>query len=155
MRSAIIIAVLLVVGVFVYQKIGERRGLANGQLKQGQTETKTGEKTLDSLRPVYVLDTIKLAREVTKYRTIRDTLVITDTVIVREFVRQADSTIKACLLTVQTCEQKDSAHSVIETGLRKQNDALKKLLPTKTERFITAAKWALVGALVGAAYSHK
>ena len=74
---------------------------------------------------------------------------------VKEYIAQADSTIHACLLTVQTCEQKDSAHLVIEAGLRRQNEALKKLLPTRTEKVLVATKWAAIGAVIGAALIHR
>lgn len=150
--AAILLIVSIIVGEHYY---AEKHGGDSEKLKQAVEQTKLGEKTLARVDTVYKRDTIRLTREVTKYRSIRDTLKITDTVQVKEFVRQADSTIKACTEVVQTCEQKDSAHRIIEAGLRKQNDALKSLLPTKTERFFTAAKWTLIGAAVGVVYSHR
>lgn len=151
MKPILVGVALLLIGAFAIQKIAERHGEANTELKQAQDQTKQGEKTLAHIDTVYRSDTVRLTREVKKYQTLRDTTRITDTVWVKEFVKQSDSTIHACLLTVQTCEQKDSAHKVIEAGLRKQNDALKKLLPTRTERLLTAAKWAGVGFIVGKA----
>ena len=147
---------LLIAGVLLFLTIlwaGNRFAAGHGadteQLKQSVQETKAGEKTLARANVVYQQDTIKLTKEILKYRTIRDTLVITDTLVVRAALDQADSTINACLVTVLTCEAKDSAHKIIEAGLRKQNDALRHLVPGRTERFISALKWAAVGAVVG------
>jgi hypothetical protein len=126
-----------------------RHGEGTGQIIEGRAKEKEGQKILARVDTIYKRDTVRLTREVTKYRAFRDTLKITDTVQVKEFVRQADSTIHACLLTVQTCEQKDSAHKVIEAGLRQQNDGLKKLVPSRTEKVITAIKWGAIGFAVG------
>lgn len=154
-RAVVIGALLLLVGCFVVQKIGERRGTAKSELKQGQEQTKAGEEELAKQNVIYKLDTIRLTRERVKYKTLRDTTRIADTVWVNAFIAQADTTIKACSLALITCEQKDSAHKVIESGLRRQNEALKKLLPTRTEKVINAAKWLAIGAGVGAVLSRR
>lgn len=143
----IIVGCLLV--LFGIEYFGVRHGEGKSEVKQGQEIEKAGVKALVHFDTVYKTDTIRLTREVTKYRAFRDTLKITDTVQVKEFVRQADSTIHACLLTVQTCEQKDSAHRVIEAGLRRQNGGLKKLVPSRTEKIVTAIKWAAIGFAAG------
>ena len=123
------------------------------KLKEGIEQTKQGEKTLRIVDTVYKLDTIRLTRAVTKYRQFRDTLKLTDTVQVILALNQADSAIKACTETVLTCNQKDSAHKVIEDGLRKQNEALKREIPGKTEKTITAVKWLITGIVIGRAAS--
>lgn len=151
-RGFITVIVLAVLGLSIIKGIevfGERHGEGTGQVIQGKTQEKQGVKTLVRLDTVYRTDTVRLTREVKKYEALKDTLVITDTVIVRQFIRQADSTIQACLLTVQTCEQKDSAHKAIESGLRQQNEGLKKLIPSRTEKIVTAIKWAAVGFALG------
>jgi hypothetical protein len=155
LKQTIIAAVVVVAGFTLIARIGERRGAAKSDLKQGQEQTKTGEKELARQNVIYKTDTIRLTRERVKLRELRDTLRITDTVAVIRYIAQADSTIKACSLALITCEQKDSAHKVIEAGLRRQNEALKKLLPTRTEKVVTAAKWLLVGAAVGVVINHK
>jgi len=145
-----VIVIALVFGVaWGLNHFAQNRGAANEQLKQGQEQTKTGEKFLARVDTVYQTDTIRLTRSLQSYKTLHDTLRITDTTQVKVFVATADSTIHACLLTVQTCEQKDSAHKIIEAGLRRQNDALQKLVPGKIERFVTALKWIAVGGAVG------
>ena len=146
------VIILAVLGLSILKGIemfAARHGEGTGQVVQGKVQEKEGQKLLARVDTVYRRDTIRLTREVTKYRAFRDTLKITDTVQVKEFVRQADSTIHACLLTVQTCEQKDSAHKVIEAGLRQQNEGLKKLVPSRAEKLITAVKWIGAGYLVG------
>lgn len=158
MKPSNIFAVCLFAAIailYATQCYSERRGAAGEQLKQAQEQTKAGEKELSKQEIIYVHDTVRLTQEKTKLRVMRDTLHITDTVEVLRYIAQADSTIKACTIALTTCEQKDSAHKVIEAGLRRQNDALKKLVPSKTERIITATKWVLIGAAAGVVYSHK
>ena len=53
---------------------------------------------------VYVKDTIRLKIYTQSYKTLRDTLRITDTVQVRATLALADSTINACSVALQTCE---------------------------------------------------
>lgn len=151
-RDAAIVALGLLLGLTILWAVphfAEKHGEGKSEIAQGVQAEKQGVKTLVRLDTVYKTDTVRLTREVTKYRAFRDTLKITDTVEVKEFVRQTDSTVRACLLTVQTCEQKDSAHKVIESGLRQQNEGLKKLVPSRTEKIVTAIKWAAVGFVVG------
>jgi hypothetical protein len=150
LQYAIALSIALILGAVAIDQIGERRGAAKSDLKKAQDATKQGEKVLVVLDTVFLRDTVKLTRELVKYRTMRDSVVITDTVI-RNVLIRADSTIKACTDALQTCGQKDSTHRVIEDGLRRQNDALKKLVPSKLERFTTAAKWTAIGAVIGAA----
>lgn len=136
-------------------RFAARHGADGEKLKQAIDQTKAGEKQLAKVDTVYVHRVDTLKRHVVKLEQLRDTLRITDTVQVKEFIRQADSTVKACFAVVESCEQKDSAHKVIEAGLRRQNDALRALIPGKTERFITAAKWLAIGTVVGLAASHR
>lgn len=152
--GAIIVALVFSILVGV-QHFAAKHGGDSEKLKQAIEQTKQGEKLLVRLDTVYLHDTVTLTREVSKYKILHDSLRITDTLMVKEFVKQADSTIHACLLTVLTCEQKDSAHQIIEAGLRKQRDSYKALIPTKTERFINAVKWLAIGSVVGLAASHR
>lgn len=154
-KGVVALLILAVSIIWAGNRFAAKHGADSERLKQGIEQTKRGEKTLARVDTVYRTDTIRLTKEVSKYRVLHDSLRITDTVEVKEFVKQADSTIKACLMTVQTCEQKDSAHKIIESGLRRQNDALKALVPSKTERFITATKWLAIGAVVGIAFQHR
>lgn len=153
--GAIVLCLLIVSIIFGVNKFAAEHGHDSEKLKQGIEQMKAGEKELARVDTVYKTDTIRLTKEVAKYRVLHDSLRITDTVQVKEFVKQADSTIHACLLTVATCEQKDSAHKIIEAGLRKQNESLKALVPGKVERFITATKWTAIGVVIGAALQHR
>ncbi|NDF95722.1 MAG: hypothetical protein EB107_07800 [Proteobacteria bacterium] len=67
----------------------------------------------DSIRvldTVYRRDTVRLWRQVAQWDTLYDTTRlterITDTVWVRKALGSADSTIRACIATVLTCEQR-------------------------------------------------
>ncbi len=69
------------------------------------------EKSADSFREASRINAGRYAKAVktftrlkTRTDTLRDSLVITDTVKVKEYVAAADSTIKACSLVVLTCE---------------------------------------------------
>lgn len=149
-------AIVLSLGVcWADNRFATRHGGDSEKLKQAVDQTTTGEKQLAKVDTIYRRDTVRLTKEVTKWRVVRDSLVITDTVQVRVALDQADSTIKACFDVVHTCEQKDSAHKVIEAGLHRQNEALKSLVPGKTEKIITAAKWLAIGTVVGLAASHR
>lgn len=130
-------------------------GADSEKLKQAVGETRSGEKQLTKAETVYVHRVDTLRRQVTKLEQLRDTLRITDTVQVKEFIQRADSTVRACFAVVQSCEQKDSAHKAIEAGLRKQNEALKALIPGRTEKIISAVKWLAAGTVVGLAVSHR
>lgn len=50
-----------------------------------------------------IRDTVTVTRYATQYRARRDTLVLTDTVQVREFIAVADSTVDACQMLVTSC----------------------------------------------------
>lgn len=153
-----LIALAIVAGVGVCwadNRFADRHGAEGEKVKAGAEIRKVGEKQLAHADTVYRRDTIRLSREVKKWERIRDTLVITDTVIVRAALNQADSTIKACFAVVQTCEQKDSAHKVIEAGLHRERDAWKAMVPGRTQKIITAAKWLAIGTVVGLAASHR
>ena len=48
-------------------------------------------------------DSVVVTRAVTKYQTLRDTMRVSDTVWVRQFVAQADSTVHACTELLSSC----------------------------------------------------
>jgi cytoskeletal protein RodZ len=149
-------AIVLGIGVcWADNHFASGHGADSEKLKQAVGETKAGERQLTKAETVYVHRVDTLRRQVTKLEQLRDTLRITDTVQVKEFIQRADSTVRACFAVVQSCEQKDSAHKVIEAGLRKQNEALKALIPGRTEKIITAVKWLTAGTVVGLAVSHR
>ena len=56
----------------------------------------------------YVRDTVRLTKVATKYTMLRDSVLVrlTDTVLVKETILAADTTIKACRETLSTCEQR-------------------------------------------------
>ena len=58
---------------------------------------------LDSARTQVVHDTVRVAFAVHEYRTLRDSLRITDTVQVKVFVAKADSVVRSCTALVESC----------------------------------------------------
>lgn len=110
------------------------------------------EKSADEYREASRVNAERYAKAVktftrlkTRTDTLRDSLVITDTLKVKEYVAAADSTIKACSLVVLTCED-------VQKSLRGQIAAqdttigiLKKQIPGK----LTTAKNIAIGVLIG------
>lgn len=71
---------------------------------------------------VFARDTLTLTQRVIQWRTLRDTLVLSDTVrvpgpVVREIVRVADSTVSACTAVLRDC-------GAMRTLLTAQRDSL-------------------------------
>lgn len=60
---------------------------------------------LDSARVALVRDQAQTVRQLARYSGLRDTLVITDTVAVREFVQRADSVVRSCTELSESCER--------------------------------------------------
>lgn len=70
-----------------------------------------------------------VSRDVYRYREIRDTLNVTDTVQVIRFVERADSVVRACTELQSSCERfRVHADSVI-ADLSVENAALKAAIP--------------------------
>jgi hypothetical protein len=67
---------------------------------------------------VFMRDTVRLTASVTRYRTLRDTLLMhtTDTLTVERFVTVADSTIQACSVALRDCAARaDAWHAVADS----------------------------------------
>lgn len=73
---------------------------------------------------VYVRDTVRLNTSTTRYKALRDTINLTDTVEVIRTLAAADTAILACRATLETCEQRVAARdSLIRTlGGQRQAD---------------------------------
>lgn len=103
----------------------------------------------DSLRTAFRVDTVRLTKWQTEYRTQRDTLVLTDTVAVKEFVHVADSTVKACTAAVTTCSRalaaKDSLHEATSELWAKRLESATR------EHTEVKVRWAVIGLLFGVA----
>ena len=76
---------------------------------------------------VFFRDTVRLTSTVTRWRTVTDSLLRTDTLTVRESVLVAagDTVIRACQQAVQSCTQRVAARDslIAVLGLQRRNDA--------------------------------
>lgn len=72
----------------------------------------------DSIQATETTDTVVLTRERPVYRTLHDTVLthLTDTVLVKEFVRAADSTVNSCTRALKDC-------GALTAALRSELDA--------------------------------
>ena len=87
-------------------EMGRRQGEIAG-LKERVVVIRDSIRLLDT---VYQRDTVRLWRQVAKWDTLYDTARLTerltDTVWIRQALVTADSTIRSCIATVLTCEQR-------------------------------------------------
>jgi hypothetical protein len=67
---------------------------------------------------VYVTDTVRLTRVHNEYVSLRDTLRLTDTVQVRQFVHSADSTISTCRIALSSCDSRVAVRDALIKSLR-------------------------------------
>jgi hypothetical protein len=113
LRYALVAAAALLVGV-LFQRDRQAGAAARTELVRLTHE----RRVTDTL---YRRDTVRLTVTRTIYNSSRDTLLLhlTDTVKVREFVAAADSTIRACTLVVETCEQRVAVRDSIIATLKK------------------------------------
>jgi len=103
----------------------------------------------DSLTKAFRVDTLRLTRYVTRYNGIRDTVLhrSTDTLVVREFVHVADSTIAACQMTVQTCAKALAAKDSLQENTHKMYAARER--QNQKEFTVEKRQWGLIGFVAG------
>jgi HD superfamily phosphohydrolase len=146
--------VAIVMGISLYHEHNVRiaeAALANHQIALLQAREKALSDSAHEQRTVFVRDTIKLTKVVREYKTLHDSATqhITDTVLVKKALDQADTTIKACRATVADCAA--LSHTLtIQLGVRDSMvETYKSLIPSTTSKVVTATKWALIGGTVG------
>lgn len=80
------------------------------------------------------------SRQIVKYRTVRDSLVITDTVKVKEFVERADSVVRSCTDLQNSCERFRVRAESSLAGLRLDRDrwrlTAESLRPSRLDLFV-------------------
>lgn len=91
------------------------------------------------LDTVYVRDTLRFTRWRDSLVVLRESLTVTDTLEVIRYVAAADSTIRACSLALQTCEQRVAAEREVSQALRDQIAIVKKL--AHRPRLAVGAEW--------------
>lgn len=139
-------AVLAVASVIDWRS--RRAGMHAEQLREARRAAEHWKGEATKARAAFRVDTVRLAGRTADYRARRDTLVITDTVQVAAVLEAADSTIAACESVVLSCTASLMAADSVEAALRRQNEALKRMVPGRLSRAATAAKWAIVGGAI-------
>lgn len=83
------------------------RGRAQERYRVADSSLKVIEKKLMAVDTLIVRDTIRVRKTVEKVVTLRDTVLkrLTDTVLVKEFIRVADSTVRACTDLSRDCAE--------------------------------------------------
>lgn len=95
---------------------------------------------------VRITDTVRLIA--TRYKQVRDSVLITDTLRVVEFIRVADSALAACLDLVNACQQFRLSADSLVTQQQSQIDWLGRELSKRAKRKALAERL-LVPALIG------
>lgn len=145
--------VLVALGVLLYGREREQAGRLAGEVAVLRTQKQALERRAPVVRQEYIRDTITVTKTVTKYRTLVDSLVRTDTLTVREqiIVAAADTAIRACREVVSSCSKSlaiaDSIHSVDQRIIRAYQHAK----PSFLRRWGERAAWGAGGYLVGKA----
>ena len=107
----------------------------------------------DSLEKAFRVDTVRLTQSVIRWRTLRDTLTFSDTVrlTVREsvLVAAADTAIRQCTRTLDTCEAIVAVKDSQITTLQAQVRAERKRRPGWFKRTTRAATWLALGIVAG------
>lgn len=114
-----LVAVALV-GVLAYGSEQRKRGAAEAQVARLAHVADSLANVSRGIDTVYVRDTLRLTQWRTRYVTALDTLRLTDTVAVKEFIAIADSTVKACSVALLTCEQRVSVRDQRIEALEQQ-----------------------------------
>ena len=99
--------------LWAWQRDTKRAGAAEERARVADSLLTIAEARADSLKVVYVRDTIRLTKWKTVYDTTRERLTLTDTVEVLRFIAVADSTIRSCTVALSTCELRVGAEKAV------------------------------------------
>lgn len=137
-------------GLGILLGLSYRMGVQHQKAQQAEVRIQHIHDTLRILDTVYRRDTLRL----TKYVNQWDTAVVTmdrwihDTVIVKEYIALADTTIKLCRFTLSTCEEQKRLLREEVRQLRIQVDNGKRI-PLKDK-----VLWSSLGAIAGIAFTQ-
>lgn len=106
-------------------------------LKTALAEALAGARKTDTL---FRSDTVTLTKTRVAYKVLRDSLRITDTVLVAAALDAADSTIAACTRALQTCEVRVAQRDSIISLLQAQAKTTAKLAKVPARRFLPFAE---------------
>ncbi len=149
-EAGIAVLFLVLVG---YCQARDRAKVAEGQ---AQERYRVADSTLRVIKPqlahtdtVLVRDTIRLTRLVPALQVIHDTLLrhLTDTVLVRQFIEKADSTVQACTDLLSSCTLFRRQATATIAALEAKAAAIPAAAPRSC--VATGALWTVLGAGVG------
>ena len=141
------VAALAVLGYGCEQR---KAGALDAQLAIRTRERDALAKAAKIVRTQYVHDTVRVTKTTTRYETLRDSVLRTDTLLAHDttFVRvvaSADTAIQACRDVVRSCTKSlalaDSIHAVDQRMIR----ALTKAKPGAIRRWTERLVWGSVG----------
>ena len=147
---------LVAVGVLLYGCERERTGELRGQVGALEQQKAALERRAPVVRQEYIRDTIVVTKRTTRYETIRDSLVRTDTLLRTDtafvtITAAADTAIQACRAVVSSCARNlaiaDSLHLIDQRIIR----AYQKAQPSLLRRWSERIAWGAGGYLVGRA----
>lgn len=143
---ALVVVTLAVVGKHRYDAgVVEKAALQAST--QHLTEQKDSlEKALKVSNTRVAHDTVVLNRAIARYVTRRDTIVITDTVQVKAALAVCDTVVEAAKTTVAGLVVGIQTRDKIIVNRDSLISVLTARFPTRTQRVVNDAKWALVGA---------
>ena len=146
---------LTVVVIGLYGREREQNGVLKGQIAALTTQRNALLRRAPIVRQEFVRDTVLITKTVTKYRTLVDSILRTDTLTVREqvIVTAADTAIRACREVVSSCSKSlaiaDSIHSVDQRIIRAYAEAR----PSFLRRWSDRLAWGAGGYVVGRAFT--
>jgi type I site-specific restriction endonuclease len=139
------VAIVLLLWTVAYQS--KTNGILQGTITVLQAQNKELAKRAAVERTVFVHDTVRVNKTITKYETLVDSIRTTDTLTVREqiIVAAADTAIRACREVVRSCAENlrvaDSLHVLDQRIIR----AYQRAQPSFVRRWSERLAWAGAG----------
>ena len=120
-----LVALLVITGLWLDRRRATTLGRAEARIEQLARDNIRLAAAARRTDSVFVRDTLRLTRTVTRFRTVVDSLVRTDTLTVREqvIVATADSALHACADVVASCTARVAARDSVIRLLGDQRDA--------------------------------
>lgn len=143
----------LVICVATIYHIGGERALLKQRLHASDSTVAALAGRGKGIDTLYRIDTLRMRVAVHHWDTVKakvDTITVPVPVeVVREVVREADRTINACQMVVQTCEQRVANRDSVIAELRKQRPLLLNTKESRLKRWGKDVAKVTLGASVG------
>lgn len=145
--------VLVAIGVLLYGCEREKTGELTGANRVLQQEKAALLRRAPVVRQEFIRDTVVLTRTVTKYRTLVDSILRTDTLTVREqiIVAAADTAIKACRDVVSSCARNLAIADSLRAIDQRLIKAYQRARPSFVRRWGERVAWGAGGYVLGRA----